>query len=235
MKSSRITLPVARRAARSWLLVASVGAALLTLRCAAADPEPPTPDGTSASSGGDSSMSAGGTLAANSSGNTSPSTTTGAGTSSGGLDGSSGATAAGGNSTGVSAGGSSGAATTATAPTFAAVSALLTNNCAGSKCHGGSTQVNFTTASGLYSRLITPVASTIPHCAGTQLIAPGNTAGSFLLSVIQGKSTCKKGTGTEAINRMPDACSTTSTSPRACLTAAQIQTVSAWISAGAPQ
>lgn len=222
-------------------LVASAGAALLALSCAAADPEPAErSSGVGGASESDATAGAPVTSAAtgvagSASTNAEPgvSATAGTGPTSVGVGGSSSTTSSSGGSLGVG-GGSAGSNGSAPA-TFATVSALLANNCAGSKCHGGTAEVNFTTASGLYSRLTTPVASSIPHCAGTQLVAPGNTAGSFLLSVIQGKSTCKKGTGTESIGRMPDGCSTTSSNPRACLTTAQIQTVSAWVAAGAPQ
>jgi hypothetical protein len=66
------------------------------------------------------------------------------------------------------------------------------------------------------------------------LVVPNDAASSFLVKIVQGAASCTKGTGTENIGRMPDNCSTTSTNPRACLTAAEIKTITDWIAAGAP-
>ena len=104
-----------------------------------------------------------------------------------------------------------------------------------SMCHGGSNHINLVNMTGLYMRLTTPLPSTNSHCGGTTLIVGGNLASSFLANVIKGQATCMKGGGTEMIPRMPDDCSTSSSNPRACLTAAEIKLVEDWVTAGAPQ
>jgi hypothetical protein len=115
------------------------------------------------------------------------------------------------------------------------VASLLSMKCSGSNCHGGSAHVNLVNMSGLYMRLTTPLPSNNSHCGGTTLVMPGDAANSFLAKVVQGRSTCTKGSGTENIVRMPDDCSTSSSNPRACLTAAEIKIITDWIAAGAPQ
>ena len=111
---------------------------------------------------------------------------------------------------------------------------MLSATCAGAKCHSAaSTQAHLAEANGLYTLLTTGLNA--PHCKGQKLVVPNNVTSSFLVQVIQGKATCMNNAGTEEIVRMPDECSTTSANPRACLTAAQIKTISDWVSAGAPQ
>jgi hypothetical protein len=147
-----------------------------------------------------------------------------------------GATGGGGGATGGGGGGkSTGGSGGGGAVTFSQVASLLSKACAGSQCHGGSNHINLVNMTGLYMRLTTPLPSTNPHCGGTTLIVAGSLASSFLANVIKGQSTCMKGGGTEMIPRMPDDCSTSSSNPRACLTAAEIKLVEDWVTAGAPQ
>ena len=140
-----------------------------------------------------------------------------------------GASAGAGGATAGAGGGSAGGGNTAT---FAKVSALLGASCAGGSCHNAaSAQADLTTATGLYSRLTTPFpAADTAHCKGETLITAGDASKSFLLKVIQGKSTCKNNNGTEDIIQMPDDCP----GQRPCLTADQIKLVSDWVAAGAP-
>jgi hypothetical protein len=119
--------------------------------------------------------------------------------------------------------------------TFAQVAALLGSKCSGAMCHGGANHVNLVDMSGLYMRLTTPLPMTMAHCGGTTLVVPSNPSGSFLLSVIKGGANCMKGGAMEAIDRMPHMCSTSSSTPRACLTATEIKLIEDWISGGAPQ
>ena len=154
----------------------------------------------------------------------------GATTGSGGRAGAgSGGAGVGGSAAGGSAGGGSGTVT------FAQVSGVLATGCAGAMCHGGTNHVNLVMMQGLYTRLTTPLPATAPHCKGTTLVVPSNVAGSFLVKIITGASMCMNNGANENIPRMPDNCSTTSTNPRACLTAAQIKLVSDWVAGGAPQ
>jgi hypothetical protein len=92
------------------------------------------------------------------------------------------------------------------------------------------------TGSALYSELTTPVPANTPHCVGITLVTPNDT-GSPLLKIVAsgGKIACTK-PKTENVGPMPDKCTTTSnTATGMCLTAAEIQVISSWISAGAPQ
>jgi hypothetical protein len=152
----------------------------------------------------------------------------GGGGAGGGFGGSTGGT--GGGSAGMG-GGSAGMGTGGAAPTFAAVSALMGSNCAVSGCHDGSNMhANYKT--NLYTVLTTPLPGTTDRCAGSTLVVPSNTAGSFLITAITKGGMCPK--GGNQIGRMPDSCSTTSSNPRACLTTAQIKTITDWVAAGAP-
>jgi len=92
-------------------------------------------------------------------------------------------------------------------------------------------QVNFKTPSpDLYSVLTTAIPTSVQHCKGTTMVVPNNAAGSFLVSVVTAKATCKNNGTDESIARMPDNCSGNS-----CLSAAQIKTITDWINAGAPK
>jgi hypothetical protein len=117
------------------------------------------------------------------------------------------------------------------AVTFAQVSALMGSSCAVSMCHDGSnTHVNYKT--NLYTVLTKPLPGTTDRCAGSTLVVPSNTAGSFLITAIKQGGACPQ--GGNQIGRMPEGCSTTSANPRACLTTAQIKTITDWVAAGAP-
>jgi hypothetical protein len=106
----------------------------------------------------------------------------------------------------------------------------MTASCATNGCHDGSNMhANYKT--NLYSVLTMPLPGTVDRCAGSTLVVPSNTAGSFLITAITKGGACPK--GGNSIGRMPDNCSTTSTNPRACLTTAQIKTITDWVAAGA--
>lgn len=176
----------------------------------------PTAGAPAAGAGGSATAGAGGAV------------TAGAGGASGGTSGGAGGASAG------AGGGSAGGTSTAT---FAKVSQLLSTSCAGANCHAAaSQQADFLTATGLYTRLTTPLTDA-QHCVGETLVTPGDASKSFLLKIIQGTggktanhSTCKNNNGTEDIVRMPDDCP----GQRPCLTADQIKLVSDWVAAGAP-
>jgi hypothetical protein len=114
--------------------------------------------------------------------------------------------------------------------TFAAVNAIMTASCAVSGCHDGS-NMHVSYKTNLYSVLTTPLPGSTDRCAGSTLVVPSNTAGSFLITAITKGGACPK--GGNSIGRMPDNCSPTSTNPRACLSAAQIKTITDWVAAGA--
>ncbi len=174
---------------------------------------------------GDASSNAGGKAT---SGGASSTNAAGSPSTNGGMSAGGGASSAGGSS-----GGTNGTPTSA----FAQVSALLDKRCAGSKCHSSDgMQLPFASATGstLYGLLTTPIPNGTAHCVGVTLVTP-NDAQSPLLEIVAsgGKIACtspKK----ESIGPMPDKCTPTSTT-EPCLTAAEIQVLSAWVLAGAPQ
>jgi len=155
----------------------------------------------------------------------------GSGGSGGLLTGSGGSSAgsAGKGSGGGSAAGAGGGGSTAT---LAQVTTIINGSCATGMCHNSTSgQLNFKTPSpDLYSVLTTAIPTTVGHCKGTTLVVPSNAAGSFLVSVVTAKATCKNNGADEMIARMPDNCS-----GNTCLSAAQIKTISDWIAAGAPK
>jgi hypothetical protein len=148
----------------------------------------------------------------------------------------------GGGSAGMGTGGGSGGASGGSAGmgsgggsavTFAQIKTLFGTNCGVGMCHNASSMhLNYQTGD-LHALLTSPIPAGNKDCVGTTPVMP-NDQTSFLLKVVSpgGGGNCPKGTGT--IGRMPDGCSTTSTNPRACLTAAQIKLISDWIAAGAP-
>jgi len=157
-----------------------------------------------------------------------------------GTGGGSAGSATGGGHSGGSAGGSTtgggGAAATAT---FAEVKAIFGSSCSNStnKCHdAASGHSNF--SGDLYTALTMPLPSTGMYqmCKGTTLVTPSNAAESFLVKLITGpgQSTCKDSGKDTKVDRMPNKCGQASPAP-ACLTAAQIKTISDWITAGAKQ
>ena len=115
--------------------------------------------------------------------------------------------------------------------TFAQVTTIINTSCATGMCHNATSgQINFKTPSpDLHSVLTTALPTSVAHCKGTTLVVPNNAAGSFLVSVVTAKATCKNNGTDEMIARMPDNCMGNS-----CLSAAQIKTISDWIAAGAP-
>jgi len=137
-----------------------------------------------------------------------------------GAKGSGGATGSGG-----AAGGSSGTAT------FSAVATILGNSCGTGGCHDGTAHTNLKNDSGLYTRIVNGMPSgsmAMSACKSKKLIVPSDTSMSVISQIVKASvSGCSNA-------RMPDNCSTSSSNPRACLTSAQISTIDAWITAGAP-
>jgi hypothetical protein len=251
--SSRLAAP---------LIFATASLSLLALHCSS-DPGAPssssagTPSsgagGTAAQAGSPPSggMTTGGVMSAgtNSGGTPTGGTPTGGtptggtptgGFTSGGSAGKAGASGAGGTTGGGGGGGGgvagssgSGGGGGGTAATFAQVKDLLMKTCAGAKCHdAASDQMDWTTSDGLYMRLTTAIPQGTPHCAGKVPVVANMPDQSLLLQAVKGSMPM---CDSKALGRMPDNCSTSSATPRACLTDAQIKTISDWISAGAPQ
>jgi hypothetical protein len=230
-------------------ILATAGLSLFTLNCgddgtpatgtAGASTLPMSGAGGSASQGGSSAGMAGATATA---GTTTTAGTTGtAGTSttagSGGVGGGTGgAGGAGGGSAGTGGGSSGSGGGGGSSATFGPVKALLAMSCKGAKCHdAASTQLDFTTSDGLYTRLTSPIPNDIPHCPGDALVNKAMPDQSLLVRVLKGNTMCSKaGGGMEQIARMPDHCGEGGNNPP-CLTEAQIKVVSDWIVAGAPQ
>ena len=163
-------------------------------------------------------------------GGTSAGGTSAGGTSAGGASGGSGGKAGGssGGSAGKGNGGSGGGGSTVS---YADVKAIFTASC-GTTCHSGSPHTNFSTGD-LYTTLSTPIPTTPAGraCKGSTLITANDGPGSLLVKIITGPSmtSCQNAGATQMIGRMPNNCS-----GNACLTSAQIKTISDWISAGAP-
>ena len=132
-----------------------------------------------------------------------------------------GATGAGGRGGATGAGGTGGAAT------FAQVATILGTSCGTGTCHDGTQHVDLRNTTGLYGRIVnaSPNGSrTMASCTSRMLIVPNNVANSVIAQVIMASvSGCTNA-------RMPDECP----SMRQCLTAAQISTITNWITAGAP-
>ncbi len=122
---------------------------------------------------------------------------------------------------GGAAGGTGGAAT------FAQVATILGNSCGTGTCHDGQEHVDLRNNAGLYNRIVnaSPDGSrTMAACTSRTLIEPGDVAMSVIAQTIMASvSGCTNA-------RMPDECP----SMRPCLTAAQIATITSWITAGAP-
>lgn len=227
-------------------ILATAGLSLFALNCgddgtpttgtAGTSTLPMSGAGGSASQGGSSAGMAGGpvtagtTTTAGTTGTAGTATTAGSGGVGGGSAGAGGSSAgAGGGSSGSGGGGGSGAA-------FGPVKALLAMSCKGAKCHdAASSQMDFTTSDGLYTRLTSPIPNDIPHCPGDTPVLKNMPDQSLLVRVLKGAAMCSKaGGGMEEIARMPDHCGEGGNNPP-CLTDAQIKVVSDWIAAGAPQ
>jgi hypothetical protein len=128
------------------------------------------------------------------------------------------------------AGGRSGAAG-GSSGTFAQVSQLLGTSCGTGTCHNGNPHTDLRNTTGLHARLVNAVPAgtgVATGCRALTLVVAGSPSTSLLSQIVKAPVTA---CGT---SRMPDTCSTTSTMPRACLTTAQISTIDAWITAGAP-
>ena len=116
------------------------------------------------------------------------------------------------------------------AATFSAVATILGNSCGTGQCHQGGAHVDLRNTAGLHGRIVSQMISgtnSMTQCRTKSYIVPNDTANSVISQIIKAAVT---GCGA----RMPDDCSTSGTNPRACLTAAQIMTIDAWIMAGAP-
>ena len=115
--------------------------------------------------------------------------------------------------------------------TFAAVKMLLSSNCAVTGCHGnagGQVHIDLRNMGDLYTRLTGTAPATAPtNCKMHTLITPGMPTQSFLLAMVGTDAAARLNCGA----RMPDGCPT----QRPCLTTAQLQMLTNWVSAGAPQ
>lgn len=100
-------------------------------------------------------------------------------------------------------------------------------------CHSGNPHLNFASAN-LYATLSTPIPATptTRECKGSTLITPNDGANSLLVKIVTGATTCQNSGASQNIPRMPNGCGTGSAP--ACLTAAQIKTLTDWINGGAP-
>jgi hypothetical protein len=126
-------------------------------------------------------------------------------------------------------------ASTGGTATFTQVAALIQANCTMNGCHhtGTGADVNKHVdlrASGLYGRLmmdVTGAGATAPEAMCTKtakLIVPNSPSTSLVLGMVGTTASARMGCGA----RMPDNCKNN------CLTAANIKTISDWVSAGAP-
>jgi hypothetical protein len=120
------------------------------------------------------------------------------------------------------------------AVTFAQVKTIFAASCGTGDCHNAaSNQLNYQTGN-LYMLLTTAIANTAAnkmHCVGTTPVKTGDAAGSLLVAILKGQTTCNTSNNkTEMIGPMPDDCP----SKRPCLTNADIKTISDWITGGAP-
>lgn len=154
------------------------------------------------------------------------------GSSSGGSSTGTGGGSAGGS---VGKGGSGSGGGSATGATYADVKMIFSSSCTVSKCHdSASGHTNFKDGE-LYTTLTTALPATpmFEMCKGTTLVTPGDAAGSFLAKIVAGNATCKDSGKDSMVDKMPNKCGTGGTAPM-CLTAAQIKTITDWITANAP-
>ncbi len=123
---------------------------------------------------------------------------------------------------GGAAGGTGGAAT------FAQVAMILGTSCGTGDCHNGTEHSDLRNNTGLHGRIVNanPSGSRVmSSCTSRMLIVPNNVGTSVIAQAVMASvSGCTNA-------RMPDDCPTTN---RPCLTAAQINTITSWINAGAP-
>jgi len=144
------------------------------------------------------------------------------GAGAGDFAGSSGAGSPTGGSGGAGVGGAAGRAGgagsgTGGASAFSAVSGIVTRMCAASNCHGGRRNPNLSAAN-LYTTLMN---TAVRQCGSDRLVTPRDTANSAILELVNGR--CGNFI-------MPDGCDVLP-----CLEAADMKTISDWISAGAPR
>ena len=153
--------------------------------------------------------------------------------SSGGATGGSGGSPAGSGGATAGSGGASGGAGGGSAVTFAQIKTLFGTSCGVGNCHNkDSKNLDYQGTTDLHGLLTTAIPAGIAHCVGSTPVKAGDTAGSFLLSVVKAGTACPVGGGN--IGRMPDKCSTAANSTNKCLTDVQIKLISDWIAAGAP-
>lgn len=129
-------------------------------------------------------------------------------------------------------GGSAGMGTGGGSPaTFMAVKTLFGASCGVGQCHNAaSMNLDFQGTNDLHGLLTKPIPTGIAHCVGSTLVT-ANDANSFLVTVVKTGGSCPTGGGS-AIGKMPDNCG--QAGKPACLTAAQVKTITDWIAAGAP-
>jgi hypothetical protein len=200
--------------------VSLVGAVWAAQACS--DPATTTPKASGGSAGGGSGT-AGSSGASGQSGQ--------AGASSGGVSGASGAAGFGGaagsgagglGGTAGSGGGSAGAAGgTTLEPTFLGVASIMRNNCGLPACHGGGPDgqdLIFIDSTTLYDILMTKV---VMACNNSVLVVPNNPDNSALLKLPTWQCT-------DFV--MPQGCI-----DDPCITQAELDTIRAWIVAGAPR
>ena len=126
--------------------------------------------------------------------------------------------AAGGTDTGSSGSGSS-AGSAGSSAAFTRVSAILGKNCGIKGCHADKETPHFVPGAMLYATLTGP-NTVLAECGYTKLIEAGDPSKSALVRLMNRK--CDGFT-------MPPSCKQTT-----CLSAADLQTLSDWILAGAP-
>jgi len=136
----------------------------------------------------------------------------------------------GGKASGGSGGSAAGAGGGGSTPTYAEVKAIFTASC-GTGCHNGNPHTNFTTGD-LYTTLSTAIPATpaMRECKGSTLITPNDGPNSLIVKIVSGSTMCQNSGVSQTIPRMPNNCGT---NPM-CLSAAQIKTISDWITGGAP-
>lgn len=149
----------------------------------------------------------------------------GSGTATGGSGSGTGGKGTGGG--GAATGGSSGGGSSGT---FTAAANIFGMNCGTGQCHQGGAHVDLRNTPGLRDRIVSKMVSgtnSMMSCRTKTYVVPNDTANSVISQIIKAAVT---GCGA----RMPDDCSTSSATPRRCLTNDQIATIDAWIMAGAP-
>jgi hypothetical protein len=144
-------------------------------------------------------------------------------TGSGGVSSAGGAIGTGAPVTGNSGGsvGAGGAGPTTTSVPFSSISTLLAASCGGTSCHTTRQKPALANNPNLRMALLDTVVS---ECGGAHLVVPGNPEGSAIIQLVNRRCT-KSGRAFY----MPRNCTT-----NPCLPAAQLQTLTSWIQAGAP-